>query len=271
MVFLAPAMIRPCNAATEIKEVAMASTVVSRGLFASVASMATLIAISDVAAHATPIQYGYAGVSTSADPSTGAVTGTPFSGTFSYDPAKLSNWITIEGSFQAIYGRSASFPDSVADGSNLTLQVGGKPILINPGGVQISLSQIQYPGEFGYRDANGNPANPYTKLNISNGNIDGGPIQVSLELTNLTRSLFGSLATPSAITLSDFTDAQLNVTELTNPGSKSLYTGTINSLVEMPVPEPTLMSMLGLVAVGWFARSRRRQERGLSRIALRSY
>ena len=212
-------------------------------------SLAAASVIFDLPAHAPPIQYQYGGVITQADPSTGIVPGTRFSGTFSYDPTgTLSGGIGFEGFSQATYGHSLNYPGSVADGSGLTLQIGGQTILANPGGVSVGLSEIDYPGQWGYRDANG-PANPYTTVTISNENVDGGSLEVALGLTNPTRSLGNSFY---PLTLAEFPDAQLGVTLLTNPGSETLYTGTIDSLVEMAVPEPAFTTLLCLVAIGWF-------------------
>jgi hypothetical protein len=73
-------------------------------------------------------------------------------------------------------------------------------------------------------------------------------------LTNPTQALFPSLAVPSVLNLANFPLAQLEVSELTNPGSKMLYAGTIDSLVEIPAPEPAHTILLSLVAIGWFAR-----------------
>ncbi len=227
--------------------------------------LAAASAIFDLAVQASPIQYQYGGVITQADPSTGIVPGTRFSGTFSYDPTgTLSGGIGFEGFSQATYGHSVNYPGSVADGSGLTLQIGGQTILANPGGVSVGLSEIDYPGQWGYRDANGNPVSPYTTVTISNLNVDGGPLQVALGLTNPARALGNSFY---PLTLAEFPDAQLGVTLLTNPGSETLYTGTIDSLVEMAVPEPFCATVLCLIAIGWFTRSRscRRAESGPKR------
>jgi hypothetical protein len=227
--------------------------------------MATLIVILNVAAHGEPIRYEYGGVITSADPSTGVAPGTRFSGRFTYDPAaRPSDGIMIEGSNQYISGHSVNDPGSIADGSELTLQIGGRTVLANPGGVQVAVAEIEYPGQWGYRNASGDPANPYTRVSISNENVDGGPLQVAVGLMNPTRSVFGSLAPPTSLNLADFPQAQLNVTELTNPGVKTLYTGTVDSLVEIPAPEPAWATVLCLTAIGWFARSLRHQRRGVA-------
>ena len=203
---------------------------------------------------AVPVKYQFGGVISEASASAGVAAGTPFSGTFSYDPAKLTGGYVIEGFSQASYGLSRDWPGSVADGAGLTLQIGGKTILANPGGLAIATSEIDYPGQFGYRDAAGNPASPHTSVVISNSNVDDGPLQVALTLNNPARGLSDSLY---PLNLAEFPDAQLSVTSSTDPGAAMLYAGTIDSLVQIPVPEPACASLLCFVAVGWFARRRR--------------
>jgi hypothetical protein len=225
--------------------------------------LATLIGIPSGAASAALIQFDYGGVITSADLSTGVAPGTHFSGTFAYDPTTTRFFeMMIEGLNQYTYGHMPGDPSSIADGSGLTLQIGGRTVLANPGGVQVAVSEIEYPGQWGYANASGDPASPFTTVGISNANVDGGPLRVALDLKNPTRSVFGSLDPPTTLNLADFPQATLDVTELTNPGVKSLYTGTIDSLVEIPAPEPAWATLLCLGAIGWFARSSRRQRRG---------
>jgi hypothetical protein len=225
--------------------------------------LVVLLTIMNPAAWATPILYEYGGVITSADPSTGIAPGTRFSGSFGYDPAKSPlPAVLIEGSSQWFFGHSSNFPRSIADGSGLTLQIGGRTVLANPGGVQVAVAEVAYPGQYGYLDAGGKPMHPHTIVTISNENVDGGSLQVAVGLTNSTRAVFGSLAPPASLKLSDFSQAKLNVTELTNPGSKSLYTGNIDTLQEIPVPEPAVATLLCLAAVGWFAGQHDRRIRG---------
>ncbi len=233
----------------------MAPTKTPRRPVQSLALLAALIAIFDTAAQASPIQYQYGGVITQAGPSTGVAPGTPFSGTFSYDPANLSGGSGFEGFSSANYGLSTAWPDSVAGGSGITLQIGGQTILANPGGVAIATYESDSPGQYGKVDAFGNPASPYTTVVISNSLVDTSPLQVSLNLSNPTRGLSDSLY---PYNLAEFPDAQLNVTLSTNPGAAPLYTGTIDSLVELTVPEPVFATVLCIVSIGWFARTRRR-------------
>ena len=230
----------------------MASRSTRRPIALALGLLAALNSIFCAASAAAPIQYEFGGLITQADPSTGVAPGTPFSGTFAYDPAKISGGISIEGLNQASFGQ-ANWPGAVADGSGLSLQIGGQTILANPGGVSIATSFVDYPGQFGYRDASG-PAHPYTTVSISNLNVDANPLQVVLTLNNPTVG-FGDSTFP--LNLTQFPNAQLNVTLLTNPGSKTLYTGTIDSLVELSVPEPTLGTALCLVAIVWFLKKQR--------------
>ena len=191
----------------------------------------SLLSTVATSATAAPIQYEYSGVITTADPSTGVAPGTRFTGTFAYDPGKDENWLGYEGYQQYHYGKTPGNPGSVADGSGLTLQIGGRTILADQGGLLVGVAESEYPGQWGYRDANGNPAGPYTQVSISS---DG--YTVGLNLSNPSRSVFGSLAPPPWLSLADFPQAQLNVTEWTDPGRKTLYTGTIDTLTAVPEP-----------------------------------
>ena len=207
------------------------------------------------AAGADPVRYEYGGVITSADPSMGVSPGTPFTGTITYDPtARASYGLAIEGSSQSIFTTSPYYPAPSFGGSDLTLSVGGQTVLANSGGIQLSVSEIQFPGQFGYTDASGNPRGPSTSVGFSTENVSGNPLDVWVGLTNPTQSLFPSLAMPSVLSLADFPQAQLAVSELTNSGSKALYAGTIDSLVELPVPEPAYGILICLASIGWFVR-----------------
>lgn len=218
------------------------------------------------ASHAAPIRYEYGGVITSADPSTDVATGTRFSGMFTYDPEHKPSGTSADDGFRAYYyGLSHVGVGSVPDGSGMTLQIGGRTVLANPGGVQVLVSEREYPGQAAYDsevpgqhvfgDAHGPPAGPYTRYSVSTENL-GDPPLVYLEMTNSTRSVFGSLAPPTALNLADFTQARLDVHELHYPGSKTLYTGTIDTLTV--VPEPAYTTLL-CAAAGWLALARRRR------------
>ena len=145
-----------------------------------------------------PIRYEYGGVITFAHSSTGVSPGTRFEGSFTYDPAVTPLLLSIEGIQPVRLRPVREHPGSVSDGSGLDLLVGGQAVLANPGGVQVSVFESEYSGQYGYRDSQGHPAGPFTKIDISNGNVDHGPIFVSLGLSNPGRSVFGSLAPPRA-------------------------------------------------------------------------
>ena len=245
----------PMELSPRVKEQTMTPKSTPRLTALRLTLLAALIVIFNVATQASPIQYQYGGVITQADSSTGVAPGAPFSGTFSYDPANLSSGLGFEGFSQANYGLSTTSPGSVPGDSGLALQIGGQTILANPGGVAIVTSESDTPGQYGKVDASGNPVSPYTTVVISNSQVDTSPLQVSVNLTNPTRGLSDSLY---PLNIAEFPEAQLDVTLSTNPGAAPLYTGTINSLVELTVPEPVFATVLCIVSIGWFARVRRR-------------
>jgi hypothetical protein len=241
--------------ALRVMEETMPPTFAPRSMAFQIGLLAGLIAIVDAAAQASPISYQYGGVITAASPSTGVAPGTPFSGAFSYDPANPSYAIGIEGFSQAYYGLTTTEPGSVAGDAGLTLQIGGQTILANPGGVAIATYETASPGQSGSVDTSGSPASPYTSLVISNSLVDKRPLQVALNLRNPTRALADS---GNPYNLAEFPGAQLSVTLANDASAAPLYTGTIDSLVELTVPEPAFATLLCLFAIGWFARSRRR-------------
>jgi hypothetical protein len=203
---------------------------------------------------AAPIKYEYGGVITSADPSTGVAPGTRFSGWFSYDPtAKPVSALMIEGMIQYGFGRVPGYPSPVADGSGITLQIGDRTVVSDPGGVAVQVSEVEYPGQWSFEPS------PKTGVVISSGGIDDQSNQASLSLRNTSRAVFGSLAPPSALNLADFPDAKLTVTELTHPGERQYYAGTIDSLQPVPIPEPASLACWVLAALGVTGMARRRK------------
>jgi hypothetical protein len=212
---------------------------------------AGLVAATSPTSRADVIKYDYSGVINSADPSSGVTPGTRFSGTFAYDPASKA-FLAIEGLNQYISGHSDSMPDSQPDASRLTLDVGSQHTYSHTGGVQVAVFNIATPGQYGYQ------LSPQTSIGISNANIDGGPLLVSLTLRNLDRSVLPSLNLPATLSLTDFPEAKLVVVgNAGSPQPKTLYEGTIDTLT-LQVPEPAWASLLGVAAAGWVARRRRR-------------
>lgn len=232
----------------------------SRRIRPLVLVLSAMLAGSALRGQASPIEYEYSGVIDSALPSTDVKPGTLFSGTFTYDPDKTPTGPGTEGIRQYMYGKVPGIPGSGADGSGLTLTVGDYPVLRDPGGVQVAVSELEYAGQFGYKDTDGQPASPYTTVSISTGNIVPGPLQVDLSFSDPTRSVFGSLAPPARLTLGDLPVAKLRVTEFTYPGVATVYTGTIDSLTAHPVPEPGAVACFMLL--GGVAAIRGRRRRG---------
>ncbi len=199
------------------------------------------------------IEYQYSGTITWADPSTGIAAGSPFSGTFAYDTSITQPAISIEGSNQYFSGSSGgAFPGGGANGSGLSLAVDGHSMYSTQAGLQVGVSEIEYAGQYGYQSS------PQTHVTVSNGNLSDPSLAVSLNFGNSTSAVLHSLAIPSAINLADFNQAQLTVDDNSAVG-KPLYTGTIDLLSPAPVPEPSFVSVLGVVAAGWVARKKGRR------------
>jgi len=208
----------------------------------------------NAAGQAALMRYEYGGTITSADPSTGITPGTRFSGTFTYNPADNADAMMIEGQTGYSFGLS-TWPGSQADGSGITLQIGGKSVLSDPGGVSITVTENEYPNQFSYLNGVG----PATALTISNPWTDSRSILVGLDLSNPSRSVFHSLDPPTSLDLSDFPVAQLSgISTRLGTGGETLFSGTIDTLTQAPVPEPAWATVLCLAAVGWIARSSRR-------------
>jgi MYXO-CTERM domain-containing protein len=202
---------------------------------------------------AAPIKYEYGGVITSADPSTGVAPGTRFSGWFSYDPAKPFSDLMIEGSNTYGFGRAPGSSEAPTAPAGMGLQVGGKPMIQDTDRVYMGVMEIEYQNQWGY----GQP--PSTRVGIFNAGLEYSALDVGLDLKNPSRSVFGSLAPPLSLSLSDFPDAMLSVHDYSRLGTNPLYTGTIDTLQAVPTPEPASLACWGLVALGVIGMARRRR------------
>lgn len=218
------------------------------------------LALLPAAGRAAPIRYEFGGMVDTAEATTGVAPGTRFSGYFLYDPAaRPTGRIEIEGSIQYQFGRMLSAPDVAADGAGLMVLVGDRVVLPDPAGVEVAVSELEYPGQYGYRDQDGQPAGPSTTVSISNHNLGEAALDVALVLKNPTRSLFGSLAPPSTLSLADFPLASLHVSERTNPGTRILFTGSLDTLEAVATPEPSTLAVFAILALtalryrGWLA------------------
>ncbi len=222
--------------------------------------------------HAAPIMYEYGGVITSADSSTGVAPGTRFSGMFTYDPEHKTSGTGMGEGFRSYYYGLSYVGRTPTDGSGITLQIGGQTVLANPGGVQVEVSERDYPGQQVFNRGVSAPDGPFTRLSVSTENL-GAARLIDLEMTNLTRSVFGSLAPPTVLNLVDFPDARLSVHESYYSQSKILYTGTIDTLTV--VPEPACATVL-CATVGFLAYHHRRprsarQRRGHGSVGQNSF
>ena len=157
--------------------------------------LAVLLSTRGTVGHAAPIRYEYGGTITSADPLTGVVPGTRFSGNFTYDPASKPTALVIEGSSQYFFGNSAPSVTPVADGSGITLQIGSQVTLSESGGLTLSVAQQQYAGQWGYTNADGTGAGPSTDVGIGNSSRTAGDLHWGVNLSNPTPA-FGRLTRP---------------------------------------------------------------------------
>jgi hypothetical protein len=198
-------------------------------------TVATLVVLAsrDVA-FAEPIRYEYGGVITSADPSTGATSGTRFEGSFTYDPAAQApaTGFTYEG-----FVGYAMAPDR----SGLTLNVGGRQVF-DANGLGLD---VNYGPRFGPTPSAQDPA--MTRVSIV-GETD--QLGVTLRLANLSRSVFSPFPAPTSLSLDDFPDRQLLVIDRASHRGETLFGGTIDTLTPVPVPEPTTLATFVVVLGG---------------------
>jgi hypothetical protein len=211
------------------------------------------VAMSGPIAHADLMKFSYSGTITSADASTGVTPGATISGTFAYNPTGSVATNTYPGNASYVSGQTLMTPQAIADGSGLTVNVGGKSIYSNTSGVNVAVTQFEFAGQYGFA------AGPSTTVAITNLNVDSAPVLVSLELTSPYKALYPSLASPAMLKLSDFSSAIISVYDFTGGVQSSLlYRGTIDTMLPAPAPEPSTVIILGVAVAGWFARSRRR-------------
>lgn len=164
---------------------------------------------------ASPLSFEFGGVLTHADPSTGAATGTPFTGAVGYDPADST--VTVNPSFQTFdFGPSSSLTIKIGDSTVYSSQ-GNLHMLRSVSGTDIDIS--------GPQDAAG--LNPFITLR---------------HVAVVNRS---SLLPPSNIQL-DPDGSQTTFVLHRNPGDVPLYSGVINTLNTVPEPS-TLAAFVALL------------------------
>lgn len=213
--------------------------------------VAGLIATS---ARASVIEYQFSGVITSADPSTGVAAGTPFSGTFSYDPSTLTPGPGFEGNWEGTYGGASP------SGANLfSLQIGGQTIVQDSGRLGMDEDFLQYAGQYGYTQGNGSPVPAHTTFSI--GYQGSGALGAFLTLGNSESFFAINPNEVGAFNLGQLPDATLQVIGATSQGpDTTLYQGTLTSLMTVPLaaPEPGL-APLAVAGALWLATARRRR------------
>ncbi len=222
-------------------------------------SAAWLVGAGAANVHGSVIEYQFSGVITSSDPSSGVASGTPFSGTFSFDPSTNSLGLGFEGFGQMLYGGASSGVASPSSSNDaFHLQVGGQSVLNETGSLEISESYMRYAGQFGYLDPHGTPDPPHTSVIVG---TDGpSTLSASLSLSNPSSWVPLQVDHPGDLNLGQLPDATLTLWKhAAGAGSMMFFQGTIQSLTAVPnnTPEPPLATFLLLASGAGFARSRR--------------
>ena len=195
------------------------------------AALATLfLAFPTADSRADPIQYDFGGVITSADPSTGVAVGSRFDGTFTIDPTApvTAALLMFEGHIG--YGMFSN--------SAITLFAGGNQFFSSN---SVGLT-VDYGPKFSATPSAQDPA--FTSVGIL-GQTD--QLGLTLTLTNPSQSVFPGYPMPTAFPLSDFPQASLSLID-----RETLLGGTIDTLIPVPVPEPSSLALF-VVTIGVLA------------------
>ncbi len=177
----------------------------------------------------------------------GSSTPTPFSGSVAYDPTEATSMTSTSPGFKSTaFGNYWNVPGTQADSSGLTLNVGGKDVISETGGLGVAVNQPTGTGQ--------------TLTGLSLTSTLGQPLQATLAFSNPSKAVLSTLNPPSSINMSDFNGVSLQVYQNNTSGGVSnqslLYSGQITSFAAVPAPEPSTVALLGLGAVGYYLRSR---------------
>jgi hypothetical protein len=148
----------------------------------------------------------------------------------------------IEGWSNLTFGQFTGSPP-VGDGPGMTIEVSGRSITNDLASLAITHEWSAYPGQPG----------PYSgSVTISSVSERNRWTTYSLVLNQPESAVSGSDPLPQTLRLSDFSTANLDISVAGLPTTQDTR-GTIDTLVEVPVPEPTLTTSLCLVAIGLVA------------------
>ena len=195
-------------------------------LFSSVALVwVVFAAFPESVVHAGAFRYEYGGVITSADLSTGFVPGARFEGTFTYDPTSqiVQPTYMIEGHLgYGLFGKP----------SEMTLSVAGRQVFASD---RFGVA-VEYGPAYVVTPTAEDPAR--TRVDIT-GATDRGV--ATLSLSNPGRSVFPPYPMPTAFSLDDFPLRQFSFVDPTNH-QLPLFSGTVDSLTALQVPEPKALA-----------------------------
>lgn len=209
----------------------------------SILAAGLLAAFAAGAAHASTTSYSFSGVTSLA---MGSIPGgTPFTGTFSYDPAATGVSTSYYGGTQNLFANAYSA---------LTMTIGGKTVTEGAPGTMALYNNVNPPNSIPVGDSlyTFNPLNGQGPLH-SGGSFTGlTPNFIYLGFVDSSGKVFPGNSLPSKLSLASFNEAFIGI----NYGP----TTTISSLTSLsPVPEPGTWAMMiaGLGILGSAARHRK--------------
>lgn len=198
-----------------------------------------LAAFSAGAAHASTTSYSFSGVTSLA---MGSIPGgTPFTGTFSYDPAATGVTTSYYGGIQSLFANAYSA---------LTMTIGGKTVTESAPGTMALYNSVSPPNSIPVGDSlyTFNPLNGQGPLHSSGSFTGLTPNYIYLGFVDSSGKVFPGNSLPPTLSLSSFNEAFIGI----NYGQ----TTTISSLSRLsPVPEPGTWAMMiaGLGLLGFAA------------------
>jgi hypothetical protein len=177
---------------------------------------------------ASPIQFNFRGVITSAGSGAGVSVGQAFSGSFSYDPNANLPWVGVQGSKNYAIGQDGSKDPS----ASFVVKVGDKTLFNYQGALNVNVQDTPsdgywFPG-----------AQASSRLAVRGPSEVGGWFP-TVNFSNPERSVFaGSVNLPSTLDLRDFPEAELVVQGLSGGDPAHSFDGQITSLSVGPRPVP---------------------------------
>jgi len=219
----------------------------------SILVAALLVSFAASATHAAPVSYSFGGVTSTG---MGAIAaGTPFIGTFSYDPSVTgvtSHYYNV-GATQTLFANAFSA---------LTLTIGGDTVTGGaPGTLALYNNSLADGALHGVATGDSLWTYGYNVLPLpSAGSLAGlSPIGISLGLIDRTATAFNPglnpVLLPSSLSPSSFTSGEIRV--YTTGVVYTSYLSSLAPIAAVPEPETYALMLAGLGLVGLVARRKR--------------